>query len=187
MNSYSIALYLHIVGALAFFVTLGLEWITLRHLQRATTTEQVREWIRVPYEMGRAGMIAMLMLLGAGLYMMATTWGGAAWILITLAALALMIPFGMVVTQRRMAAIEQAANVERRPLSSELLHLLHDPLLSISIQTRIAIALGIVFLMTIKPDAIGSLLTIGIATVLGLASSLPALRRDHTGRASQVT
>lgn len=173
MNDYSIALFLHIVGALGFFVALGLEWISLRHLRRATTAEQVREWMRVPNKMGRLGMIAMLTLLGAGFYMMVTAWGGVAWITVTLGALVLMILLGMVITGRRMAAIGRMVNTARGPLSPTLQPLLHDPVLWVSMQTRVAIALGIVFLMTVKPDLGGSLLTIGVAIVLGLASALP--------------
>jgi hypothetical protein len=179
MNDYSIALFLHVVGALGFFVALGLEWTSLGHVRRATTVEQVREWMRVPNQMGRVGMIAMVTLLAAGLYMMATAWGGVAWIMVTLGALVLMIVLGMVLTRRRMAAIGRMVSAERGPPSPALRQLLHDPLLVISLQTRVAIALGIVFLMTVKPDLRGSLLAIVIAAMLGLASALPILRREQ--------
>jgi hypothetical protein len=39
-------------------------------------------------------------------------------------------------------------------------------------QVRVAIALGIVFLMTVKPDLTGSLLAIGVAAGLGLIVAL---------------
>jgi hypothetical protein len=45
---------------------------------------------------------------------------------------------------------------------------------------RVSIALGIVFVMTVKPDLSGSLLTIGIAIILGLASSLRLRDRERT-------
>ena len=179
MNDYSIALFLHVVGALGFFVALGLEWTSLRRLRRATTVEQIREWLRLPDEMGRVGMASMVMLLAAGFYMMATVWGGVAWIIVTLGALVPMIILGMVITGRRMAAIGRMVNTERGPLSPTLHRLLGHPLLWISIQTRVAIALGIVFLMTVKPDLSGSLLAIGVATVLGLASALPIRGRER--------
>jgi uncharacterized membrane protein YqjE len=47
------------------------------------------------------------------------------------------------------------------------------------VQTRTAIALGIVFLMTVKPDLIGALVTIGTAVVLGLASAFPIWRLER--------
>ena len=70
-------------------------------------------------------------------------------------------------------------SAEHGPPSPALRQLLHDPLLVISLQTRVAIALGIVFLMTVKPDLRGSLLAIVIAAMLGLASALPILRREQ--------
>ena len=177
MINYSIALFLHIVSALGFFVTLGLEWTSLRHLRGATTTEQVREWMRVPAEMGRMGMISMLTLLAAGFYMMAIAWGAVAWIIVTLGAIVVMMILAMVLTRRRMMAIGRTVGTERGPVSPALSQLLHDPMLTISLQTRVAIALGIVFLMTVKPGLGGSLLTIAVAIVLGLASALSMPRR----------
>jgi hypothetical protein len=78
MSDYTIALFLHIVGALGFFAALGLEWMSLYHLRRAATVEQVRSWMGVTSTVGRIGMPSMLTLLAAGLYMMVTVWGGAA-------------------------------------------------------------------------------------------------------------
>jgi hypothetical protein len=48
----------------------------------------------------------------------------------------------------------------------------------------VAIALGIIFLKIAKPDWGGSLITIGIAIVLGAASVLPMLRRERAQAAS---
>jgi len=187
MNDYSIALFLHVVGALGFFVALGLEWTSLRHLRRATTIEQVREWMRVPGEMGRVGMIAMLTLLAAGFYMMATVWGGVAWLIVALGALVVLVVLAMALSRPRMAAIGRALTAENGPVSASLHDLLHHPLLWISLQTRVAIALGIVFLMTLKPDLSGSLLAIVIAAILGLASALAMLRRERAQAESNQT
>jgi hypothetical protein len=179
MNYYSIALFLHVVGALGVFVALGLEWTSLRHLRRATTGEQVREWMRVSTGVGQVGIASMLTILISGFYMMATVWGGVVWIIVALGALVLVIVLGLALTGPRMAAIGRAVAAEKGTVSPTLHHLLHYPLLWISIQTRVAIALGIVFLMTVKPDLGGSLLTIGVAIVLGLASALPMPRRER--------
>jgi hypothetical protein len=43
----------------------------------------------------------------------------------------------------------------------------------------VAITLGIVFLKIVKPDLDGSLLTIGVAIVLGIASALPMPRSER--------
>jgi hypothetical protein len=123
---------------------------------------------------GRIQPVSGTAILLTGIYMMATVWGGVAWIIIALAAIVLMVALGTALSGRRMAPIGPAAAAEKGSLSPDLRQRLRDPLLWLSIQARVAIALGIVFLMTVKPGLGGALLTIGAAVVLGLASALPA-------------
>jgi hypothetical protein len=178
MNTYSIALFFHIVGALGFFVALGLEWAGLRQIRNATTTEQVRAGMRLSGSTRRLGMASMLTILVFGFYMAAVAWGGPAWIVVTLAVIVVLIALSVALTGPRMAALGRALAMEKGPLSPNLHQLANNPLLWISIQTRVAVALGIVFLMTVKPGWAGSLLTIGVATLLGLAAALPMPRRE---------
>jgi len=177
MNYYSIALFLHVVGAMGFFVALGLEWTSLRQIRKATASEQIRALMRVSNSTRRLGMVSMLIILITGFYMMAIAWGAAAWIIVTLGSLVLVIVLGMTLTGPRMAYIGPAPATEKGPVSPNLHALANRQLLWISIQTRVAIALGIVFLMTVKPGLVGSLLTIGVAIIFGLASALPMPRR----------
>jgi hypothetical protein len=179
MNYYSIALFVHIVGALGFFVALGVEWLSLRHLRRTTTAEQVREWIRVSTGVRRLGMASMVMLLISGFSMMVIAHSGGAWLIVAFWSLVLLSILAVALSFRRMAAIGRAATTEDGPVASTLRHSLDHPLLRVGIQIRVAVALGIVFLMTVKPDLIGSLLAIGVATVLGVASALPMLVRER--------
>jgi hypothetical protein len=157
MNDYSIALFLHIVGALGFSVALSLEWTGLRQIRSATAAEQVRAWMGILKNARRAGFASMLTTVVSGFYMMATVWGGAP----------------------RMTAIGKALATEKGMLSQNFHSLASHPLLWTSIQTRVAITLGIVFLKVVKPDWAGSLLTIGVAIVLGLVSTLPMPHRER--------
>lgn len=177
MNDYAIALFLHIVGALGLFVALGLEWTSLLLLRRATTTGQSRERMRIASGVRGVSGAALATLLVSGFYMTATVWGGVAWIAVALGAMVLMAALGAALSGVRMAAIGRA--VENGPLAP-----VPDPLLWVSIQIRVAIALGIVFLMTFKPDLTGSLLAIAVAAVLGLVAALPAVA---SGRSKQPT
>lgn len=179
MNSYPIALFLHIVGALGLFVALGLEWTGLWQIRSAMTLEQVREWMGILRSVRKVGFASMLTTVITGIYMMVTYWGGEAWIYVTLGSLVLMIALGQVVTAPRMRAIGQALATGKGPISKTFHSLANNPLLWISLQTRVAIALGIVFLKIAKPDLGGSLLTIGLAIVLGLASALPMPRHER--------
>lgn len=177
MNTYSIALFLHIVGALGFFVALGLEWTGLSQLRIAMTIEQVRAWMGILKNVRKVGFISMLTTVITGIYLMVVAWGGLAWIYVTLGSLVLVIVLSAALSNPRMVAIGQALVTGNRPISQNFHNLANHPFLWISIQTRVAIALGIVFLKIAKPDLGGSLLTIGIAIVLGLASTLPVARR----------
>ncbi|MFN2190626.1 MAG: hypothetical protein ACK2T3_17840 [Candidatus Promineifilaceae bacterium] len=180
MNDYSIALYLHIVGALGFFVALGLEWTGLSQLRSAMTLEQARGWMGILKNVRKVGFVSMLTAVITGIYLMVRVWGGEAWIIVTLGSLVLVIALAQVVTAPRMAAIGQALVTEKGPISQNFHNLANNPLLWISIQTRVTIALGIVFLKIAKPDLGGSLLTIGVAIVLGIVSALYLPRRERT-------
>jgi len=180
MTFYSFALFLHIVGTLGLFIALGLEWTSLGYLRRATTAEQVQPWLQLFALLRRIYPISWAAILLPGFYMTATAWRGAAWISIAFAAIILIAVVGAAISGRRMAAIGPAVAAESGRLSPALRQRLGDPLLWASIQTRVAISLGVVFIMTVKPGLAGSLLTIGLAAILGLASALPAWSRLET-------
>lgn len=184
MNANSIALFLHIVGTLGFFVALGLEWTGLWQIRSAMTLPQVGAWMRTLKSVRKLGFASMLMTVITGFYMMVTDSGGAPWIYVSLGALILVIILSVALSGPRMAAIGQALTTEKGVLSRTFCSLANQPLLWISIQTRIAIALGIVLLMIAKPDLFGSLITIGATIVLGIASALPMSRRVQAQEAS---
>ena len=158
MNTYSIALFLHIVGALALFATLAFEWVGLRQIHSATLSEQVRAWLGFLRGAGKAGFPSMLLTVITGVYMM-VVWGWMPWLVITIGALVLMIVLARAAAPR-LKALGQSLGV------------VNDPLLWISVQTRVAVVLGIIYLKIAKPDWVGSLLTIGVAIVLGIVSAL---------------
>ena len=180
MNAYSIALFLHIVGAMGFFVALGLEWTGLWQIRSATTPQQVRGWMMILKSVRKVGFVSMLTTVITGIYLMVTVWGGEPWIIVTVGSLILVIALVQAITAPRMMAIGRALATEKVPLSQTFYSLANQPLRLISIQTRVGIALGLVFLKIAKPDWGGSLITIGVAIILGIASALPALRREQT-------
>ncbi len=180
----SIALFLHITGAVGFFVGLGLEWTGLSQLRSALTSEQVRPWMGILQRVRKVGFASMLTTVITGTFMMVTDFGSEAWLIVTIGSLVLVIALAQVVTAPRMAAIGQALATEKGPLSKTFHSLANNPLLWISIQTRVALALGIVFLKTVKPDWGGSLLTAGVAIALGVASALSVSRSERAGEGS---
>ena len=178
MNSYSIiALFLHIVGALVVSVALGLEWTGLRQIRTATLPEQVRTWIGSLISVRKVGFLSMLTTVITGIYMIVTYWGGKPWIVVTMGSLVPVMVLAQVLTAPRMAAIGRALATEKGSVSQTFHSLVSDPTLWISIQTRVAIVLGIIFLKIAKPGLSGSLLAIGVAIVLGIGSAIPMFRR----------
>jgi hypothetical protein len=179
ISLYSVALFLHIMGALGLFVALGLEWTSLLNLRRASTSDQAREWLKLYASLRRLYPLSWLLILIPGFYMAATAWGGAAWISIALGAVILLVILGIALGGRLMAPVGQALSSESGPLSASVRQRISNPLLWASLWIRTAIALGIVFLMTVKPDLYGALITMGVAILLGLVASLPARGRDR--------
>lgn len=183
MSNYSIALFLHILGALGFFVVLGLEWIGLSQIRRARLAEEARAILGMVKSADRLGFVSMLTTVVTGIYMLLTVWGWVAWILVVLGSLILEIVLFVVLAKPRMAALEHALATAKGSVSQSFYNLVNHPILSISIKTRAAIILGIVFLKIAKPDLGGSLLAIAVAIILGLAStlSIPRPVRAHEG------
>ena len=94
MTLYSVALFLHIVGALGLFAALGLEWTSLRQLRRAASAEQAREWLNALGLVRRLGPASLAAIFLSGLYLVATAWGIVAWIAVALGAMLLLPPLG---------------------------------------------------------------------------------------------
>jgi hypothetical protein len=179
MDVYSVVLFLHIVGALGMFVALGLEWTGLWQMRSATTSDQIRPWMRLLRSTRGVGMASMLTILISGFYMMVKAWGATAWIAMSLGVIILGVVLTLALTGPRMAAIGRALATEKGAVSHSLRILVNHPALWISIQTRVAAALGIVFLKVVKPDLGGSLLVMGVVIVLGLVTALPLPRRER--------
>ncbi len=180
MDDHAIGLFIHIVGGLGLFAALGLEWTGLGQVRSAILPEQVRAWMGIFKNARRVGIVSMLTIVLTGVYSMLTEWGLVAWIIVSLGSFVLIAVLSLVVSGPRMAVIGRALATEKRPTPQTFHNLASHPLLWISIHTRVAIALGVVFLMLAKPDYGGSLLIIGIAAAIGFASALPVLRRLPT-------
>jgi hypothetical protein len=176
MSIFSIALFLHIVGALGVSVALGLEWIGLSQIRRSTVPQQIRAILGLVKSTTRFGFISMLTTFITGIYMVLTAVGWVPWILVVIGALMLAMVVARGLTAPRMAAIGRALATEKGPVSQTFHNLVNDPTLWISVQTRVAIVLAIIFLKIATPDLGRSLLTIGVAIVLGFVSALPKLR-----------
>lgn len=94
------------------------------------------------------------------------------WVQVAVATFLLLAPVGPFVINPRLHAITQAAGVETRgdvPLA--LQSLLSDQVLTIALRASLAVFLGLVFLMAVKPTSFGSIVTILVALAVGTLSA----------------
>jgi hypothetical protein len=168
---YSISLFLHIVGALGLFASLAFEQAGLVNLRRARTYAQAREWLSLFRGLQRIQGPAALVLVATGLYMMVTSWRHQAWAGLGLVGMVVMAIIGVVVTGRRMKAIGRAMPADDGPLTAAVRARLDDRALRTSASVRVALALGIVFNMSVKPATGGAVAALLVATVVGVAAA----------------
>jgi hypothetical protein len=91
----SLLLFAHIVSVLALFVGLGLEWLSLDALRRATARVEALRWLRVSTVVPRFSGIALALTVASGFYLGAR-FGvlGDGWMRASYAALLLMAIVG---------------------------------------------------------------------------------------------
>jgi hypothetical protein len=170
---YAVVLFAHIVGVIGLFVALTIEGTALRGLRHATTGPEVRTWLGLMRPLRWLGPAALVLILAAGLYL-ATQIGsaGGAWIVVGLLGFLVIAGLGGIVTRRRMMVVGPGLGRWQGVLGPEQLRLAHDRSLLASYTTRVGLALGIVCLMTLKPDVAWSVVILVVAALLGLAAPL---------------
>lgn len=167
MSLYSIAVFLHVVGALGLFAGIGVEQVSLFNLRRASVTTQARDWLRVLGGLRRIDAPSGLAILVTGFYMMLTRWGHQAWIGLAILGMVAMAILSVGITARRAGVIKTTLGDGDGPISSGLRARLQDRALHATASFRAAIALGIVFNMTVKPATAGAVAAVGVALMLG--------------------
>ena len=173
MTNYKLTLFLHFLGLVALFVGYGLEWILSGLLRKATTIDQVRAWLRVYRTSLPISGPGLLILIISGWYL--ASFSGAmkqGWVSATFLAILLALGIGFVFILPRVRAIRGALPEGGGGLPANVRRLLQAPAIPTLIRVRGLLALGIVYLMTVKPESLSaSLLVLGVAIVLGLLAS----------------
>jgi len=182
---YTLALFVHILGAIGLFVAVSLIVVAFVRMRQALTLEQVREWAMVANLAGKSMIFISLLILAPALYMVISAWGFATpWVmasLITFVGLAIM---GAAMNGRnieRIVVLAQAASPDLIP--DELRARLFAPQLWLSEGIRLMLLFGILGLMIIKPDMLFSILVLIGMLILGIV--LGTIAQRLPGRISQ--
>jgi len=168
----SLVLFTHVVGVLALFVGLGLEWIGLDGIQRSTTRAEALPWLRliaiVPPLFGTAlaAIVVSGFYLGARVGVLGNDWMRASY-----GALLLIAIVSGPVSRSPMRALKRVADVPADGTVA-LRAAAASPILRLSLRIRMAFGLAIVFLMIAKPAAGESLLVLALASMVTIATSL---------------
>ena len=167
MSLYSIFVFLHVVGALGLFAGIGLEQVALANLRGCSTIAQAREWIALLGGLRRIDAPSGLLILATGFYMVAARWGHQAWIGLAILGMVVMAFLGVALTARRAAAIRKALPDVEGPIPAALRHHLNDRVLRTAASLRAALALGIVFNMSVRPVSVAALVVMVVALAIG--------------------
>jgi Predicted integral membrane protein (DUF2269) len=173
MSLYTIILFVHIIGAVGYFLGIGLWFFVLLGLRRAARVEQVHSLIHLTDLSAPFSGASALLLLGTGLYLAVSAWSLlTSWMLVALISLLLMVPTSVVlIAPRRSDIVKQLAHeAPGGELSRALEQHLDDPVLATTFTTVLTLLLGLVFLMATKPNLVVSIIVMVVALLLGLAA-----------------
>lgn len=169
MSLYALALFVHVVGAVLVFAALTVEGVALALLRSAVGTQEAGlafRLLRVNRVVGPAAAVGVLV---PGLYMTGQGWGWAPWIVTSLGAYAALAAAGAAGGVRLLAVEPAGAEARSGQLSTGFL---------LSWGARVGIALGITFVMVVKPGWAGAVLAVLVASAAGAgAARLGTLRR----------
>lgn len=182
MNLYTLALFLHVSGAVSLFAGLGGMLFGMMALRRTQSVEQARVLATLMAATGNLAAVGIVILGVAGFYMAWTVWGiHATWIIVATVSFVLLAPGGLLVIDPRVRDIaKQARAIPDGPLPEALAARTRDPVLGAGLIVYVACLFGIVFLMTNKPALAVSVEVMVIAVTTGMVASLPLWRASHT-------
>lgn len=191
MGLHSFLVFVHVLAAMGLFAAIGIETVALARLRRAERVAEVRAWLGLYDTSFRLGGISMLVILVSGIWVAATVWGHQAWLAAAFVGAVAMGAMAGALTSRQVRRLRQGIAGETNPEASGALRaLLSARALAFSLRFRVAVVVGVVGLMTFKPDALGSTVLLGAAAAVGIvAGILPASGRaqDRVAESTPTT
>lgn len=182
MTLYPYALFLHVVGALALGAANVVTLLVFSGIRGATTVTNIRFWGSVARRTRQLTAVSPVVLLLSGAYMVFTAWGWTTpWIDVSLALMVAMALLGPRVLGPGFARVgKSAAQTADCAISPELHALRDDQALWLGVATSTALYLSIIYLMTVKPTLLASLLTVVVALAVAVVVTLYLRSRGAT-------
>ncbi len=168
MDFYFVILFFHIASALGLFMGMSLEWVGTTKLQNFTTTEEASEWVKFLGSLKGLFIGAGILLLLTGIYLTAAKWHWTPWIIVSILLWLYIALHGSVVSGNKIKKLSNMIHSNTPPAKDELHGQVNKLRLISLVQSRLAVGLGTIFIMTVKPDLLGSIGVVIVAVILGL-------------------
>lgn len=182
MTAYEFALFVHLLGVVTLFGAIALVETAGVRLRRAASVEHVRLWVGLTRSAAPLFPVALLLVLGSGLFMAADAWTFTTpWVVVAIVGVVVMGGVGGAVQGRRFGAIgTAAASAGDGSVPPHLRKLIAAPALWVSVFAPDAGTLGIIWTMATKPGWTGAIVAVvGMATVGAIAGYMVTTRRPE--------
>ncbi len=167
MQFYFVILFLHISSALALFMGMAIAWVGIARLQLAVNKDQIDEWIKVLSSLKAIFISSGILLLLTGAYMASTKWGWTPWIIVSFLLWLYLVLHSSLVLGKRIREQRNYLTSNTGKSYDELRGFMNKLKLINHLQSELAVGLGTVFIMTVKPNLVGSICVVIVAIILG--------------------
>jgi hypothetical protein len=174
MSSLSLVLFVHVTSAIAVFVAPALEGVILQQLRSAEEREPLLRAVQTFARLRVIYIPAFLGILIGGGYLASRYGRATGWIPLSVAATLGLMIIGGVVTGRRVERLRRAISI----VGDAPGFAIRDQTTSVALIRvygfRVGLTLGIVFLMTVQPEFVPSVIALVSAAAIGVLATIPA-------------
>ncbi len=174
----SVALFVHILGAVALAIAMGMVQVVGSRIRTASDITELRLWLGLMKSTGALWPASFGTILLSGLYLAGTGWSfGSPWIVTAIGSVVVMGALGRGVVGRSFASLGQGAG-RASQLDLELIARVNRPGLWATTTALNGMAIGVLWLMVSKPGWGQSLSVVVLLGLLGAGAGERLARRS---------
>jgi hypothetical protein len=173
VDTYSVALYVHLLALLAAIAAASLMHFAESRRFAATTRLEVLPWLGLAKSVSRVFPLSLLVLFASGSYLVHKVWTwDIGWVQAGIVGLVVLFASGIAIGKRSAAFAKAVLAAQDGPLSPELRAKNRDRIVSALSWMNTGVALAVVFVMVYKHDLAFSLVALAIGAGAGIVVSL---------------
>ncbi len=169
MKFYYVIMFVHITSAVALFMGMAIEWTGINRIHIAVNKDQVKDWLKFLLSLKSLFITAGILLFITGGYMASDNYGWTPWIIVSVILWLYIVLHGSIVMGKKFKAVGSIVNSGSDNAFSGLLVSIQKLNLKKHLQSELAVGFGTIFIMTVKPNLVGSVCVVLVAVVLGIA------------------